>query len=99
MFLGIASMSAHVQVRQHFTNIRKRAGKTDDRKIVNALVFGPPDHAEKLFAHHEKTARMKHLHQLLEKKSKGAGSPSKRCSSNLDGRNILATQGPVIRTF
>jgi hypothetical protein len=86
-------MSAHVQVRQHFTNIRKRAGKTDDRKIVNALVFGPPDHAEKLFAHHEKTARMKPLQmlmqQLTEKKSKGASSPSKRCLSNLDGRNIL----------
>ena len=86
-------MSAHVQVRQHFTNIRKRAGKADDRKIVNALVFGPPDHAEKLFAHHEKTARMKPLQmlmqQLTEKKSKGASSPSKRCSSNLDGRNIL----------
>jgi hypothetical protein len=66
---------------------------------VNAIYHGPPDHRDKLLDHYAKTARMKHLHQLLEKKSKGAGSPSKRCSSKSRRTEQLATQGPVIRTF
>jgi hypothetical protein len=59
-------MSAHVQLSQHFTNIRKRGeGKNDDRKIVDALLFGPPDHREKLLDHYKNTARMKHLQMLM----------------------------------
>ena len=62
MFLGIASMSAHVQVRQHFTNDRKRTnGKIDDAKIVNA----PPNHREELLKHYENAARMKHQQMLM----------------------------------
>ena len=77
-------MSAHVQVRQHFTNDRKRTnGKIDDTKIVNALCYGPCDHREALLKHYKHTARMKHLQMLTEKTK----------TLNLDGRT------DVIRTF
>jgi hypothetical protein len=57
------------QVRQHLTNIRKRAeGKNDDDKIDDALLFGPPDHREKLLGHYKNTATnptMKHLQMMM----------------------------------
>ena len=96
-------MAAHVQVRQHFTNDRKRTnGKIDDAKIVNALVCGPPDHREALLKHYKNTARMKHLQMLMMRQLTENPKISnlqmshlteKTKTLNLDGRT------DVIRTF
>ena len=95
-------MSAHVQVRQHFTNDRKRTnGKIDDAKIVNALVYGPADHREALLKHYKNTARMKHLQMLMQQLTEKpkllnlqmSHLTEKTKTLNLDGRT------DVMRTF
>ena len=89
-------MAVHVQVRQHFTNDRKRTnGKIDDAKIVNALVYGPPDHREALLKHYKNTARMKHLQMLMQRilNLQMSHLTEKTKTLNLDGRT------DVIRTF
>ena len=89
-------MAAHVQVRQHFTNDRKRTnGKIDDTKIVNALCYGPCDHREALLKHYKHTARMKHLQMLMQRilNLQMSHLTEKTKTLNLDGRT------DVIRTF
>jgi hypothetical protein len=96
-------MAVHVQVRQHFTNDRKRTnGKIDDAKIVNALVYGPPDHREALLKHYKNTARMKHLQMLMRQLTENPKSlnlqmsylTEKTKTLNLDGRTDGRDFGP-----